>query len=290
MGDEFDDMATDQIVQDVWGYCYTPDELYQTLTNSKRNENPFTRQPLWKDRTGFNQLFSHRGFTTEQRARLVSIFYPAFDRVIIDLVRSYPAMFDLIGLTGAVLLSDYTEGFKPSGSMLAELNREMTNLPTHVKEQFMSLMTPDGIMTLRQVIDSSNTTCIHGIGGWILNIYLFVWYHIPVDQRPPLIDPLYQTSIDTAVVMGIFNIDHLNVYLFKYDETDIGRIINVNYIAYDMRTGKWAHLNGYPMAASILSPEMLEVLTDDIAHHVDDLMIKHAMLRSWLAGKGFDEL
>lgn len=289
IGDDFDEMIDDEIIQDNDGNCYTPNELIQTLGISQKNESPFTRKPLWVDRASFDKLFSHPGFSDADRSRMVSIFYPVLGRDIIDLVKANPDLFNLIGMTGAVLKADYGQEFKASSSMLVELNKELDKLDEPTKNQFKKLKEINGNQSLGKIIKESNLTCIHCVGADILGIYLNTWFNIPEEERPPLIEPLYITAVNSAVVFGYTTEQgrYFELYMFKFD-SNINNILNINYLT--NASGSWTPGNMHHLAVQKIPPGTLARIEQDVIEHADVIMVKYGILREYLTAKGFEDL
>lgn len=291
LGDELDEMTNDEIIQDIYGYCYTPDELISTLENSKRNENPYTRQPFWLSRASFDKLFNHSGFTDVDRAKMIAIFYPTFDHDIINLVKSYPDIYNLIGMTGVVLKSDYGQDFKASASMLGELTKELDKLAEPIKKKFKDLKTFGGNKTLNEIIEDSNLSCIHGVGSDILGIYLYIWFNIPEIERPPLIDPLYRSSANDVIVLGYTHEQgqYFDLYLFKFDP-NIDNIISINYLTIVVSRGVAVPSNGHNILTSKVPADVVKNIRENVIDNIDEITIKYGLLREYLSNKGFENL
>jgi|UniRef100_A0A6C0BK32 hypothetical protein len=271
-------MPEENIIHDVYGYCYTAEELVQLLASSRKNRNPYTNQPLWTDRASFNQLISHPQIKPEDRVRLISIFFPSFDPQIAQLVQQHSQIFDLIGITGAVLKSDYDSQLKPSIEMIGYLDQKLDELPTEVARRFRSLTTPNGQQTLDQLLKTCDQTCIHGIGARILAIYLYIWFNLEENQRPPLIPMLYQSVINSVILQAYIRnpeLQQLDIYLFKFN-TDIGQIVNANYVS--LIGNILRPSNGF----DAVPEEIRDIIDQDIKDHLEELVLSYAFLQDYL--------
>jgi len=289
LGDSCEDYDDDELIQDKYGYGYTPEELINTLVNTKRNTNPYTNQPLWKDRNEFNILMEHPKISSEVKYRLISIFFPIFDPDIIQLVQEYPDIFDLIGYTGCVLKSDFGKDFKGSQSMLAELLKELETLPDNIRKQFETLRTIDGRKTLKDIMTSSNNECIHGVGSYLLGIYLYIWFNIPENVRAPLIPVLYQGGVRTTIVLGYFDTtgNILDIMLFKF-ETDIGKILMINFKEFNIARNRWFPADGYVYAVDYIPADILAVIEEDINNNIDEIILHYGYLQDYLSCKNLE--
>lgn len=290
LDESVDSLSDDEIIP-IDGYCFLGSELFQTLKESKRNSNPYTNQPLWADRQSFDQLINHPTFTPDDRYILRSIFFPEFDPRIIKLVNQHTDIFNLIGMTGAVLKADFSTDFKASLSMLSVLSEAISKKPPNIRDQFDQLKTCfSGHKTLKEIRKNPESQCIHGIGSSILGIYLHTWFSLPEENRPPLIQPLYRGIVKTTVFLGYTEDNkYFHTYLFKYD-TDMGKIHNSNFIRLNMSTQSWSNSDGYPSAKKVIEPDLFQIIEDDAKNNTEAIMINFTAFHDYLNSHKYELL
>lgn len=262
------------------GYCFTADEIIQTLAECKRNNNPYTNKPIWSDRTSFDVFFKQPAFSDSDRNRMLSVFYPSFDNNILQLVEKHIDMYELIGITGTILKSDYSKDFIASTSALSILNNKLLELPTDVRDQFYKLKPSGNDKDLIDIINNHDS-CIHRIGDHLIEMYLQIWFNIPTQNRPPLISSLHQGCVNTCIYLGYIAYGtRIEIYLYKFDD-DIGKIVSCNFMSCNLSLSDWKTSNGYSRASSTIDEETFRIILDDVENHVDEILVNYAFLKDY---------
>lgn len=159
------------------GYCFNiEDEIYPLLVVSKKNINPYTNQPLWRNNEEKLKIFRHKGLSNEQTENIYKIFkFPSLsdkDRDIICFNKN--VVYQLVR-SGLILYNDYSNDFSSSLIELSKINQllpdDIKNMKRVIEIKISKIYIYDD--TLKKYLSQAYSYCIHDVGETLLKFYIF---------------------------------------------------------------------------------------------------------------------
>lgn len=198
------------------GHCFDVDELVADLKSNQKNRNAYTSVPLWLTHPEFLDFVDHPEITPEDRDELIDIFYPTkLSAKTIEAITSNVDDFDLIGQTGHTLANDYSESFAASAEAISKLSDKLGQRSPLLDLKALS------IGPVRDILRDSHTSCIHGIGNYLIMIYLFNLFELRKSGvHLKLAEPLVELTTETDVAVYPTKPDSNNINIVVYVHPD----------------------------------------------------------------------
>lgn len=180
-GDSITEIDPKKLYKTVNDYCHNIDELLNYLISSKDSHiDPLDSnnvEKLWNNQIYDKQQFLDNSFHDKQSLK-------NYHQMISQKKRKQQAQMnmelykfiEMIGKLGFVFANDETTshaqtGFETSAKLIASFTQILENNPA-VKDKVMNLKNYNS-QTVAEILASTNSTCIHGVGFSLVKIYLY---------------------------------------------------------------------------------------------------------------------
>ena len=206
--DPLSNIPNENIIQ-LWDKsCFDINELVRfILANDGANRNPIhigESKPIWREgkQEDLENILNHPKLKLGLKVKFQQILSERMENTIFI---KCPKLLYFIAECGIQILSDYTEDYTYSVSVLGILNETIQSLNPRLQNELRKIINKDG-KTLEDTLQCAQdqVTCIHGIGYQLISLYC---------------NNLIQNKdrIDISVMQhpGVINLEE-NIYIFGY--------------------------------------------------------------------------
>ena len=189
--DEFTEEEISKKVFSNWnGTCFDIDELVEMLLADPQNSDPMVlsdkgiREPIWKNVDQLENIIEFYKIKGDQTAKkmfdkklqnLLKIAEEYKKPKFIEDVCNNPKILIDVLVTGKRCIGDHPSAqagtFVNATEALAQLSAKLSRLPEKIQKVFGNLTILNSSLTLQQILATSNSKCIHGVGFDLCNIY-----------------------------------------------------------------------------------------------------------------------
>lgn len=209
--DAISEVSPEDIYVTKFNKCNSVSDIYETLvrTTPKNYKEPFS-QTEYSD-AEMRTLASYKTLDQAQKSTITNFFKISPNQR--DLLLNHPEILHQIYVMGYVCSGDYTRDFSLSTTALGRFNHYLTQYPIEQQALIRGLFVPRAgvLVELGQIVERSQTVCVHQIGWSIIEIYAHTWLTLAPAERPPPPPGLFMTS-------------EKDTLLFTYKQSETGTL------------------------------------------------------------------